>query len=120
MDSNTLALFADDTAIISNSGNLNMLIDKLQDHAAAMIKFFVKWKIKINADKTELLLTGHNGRPVSKKMMVAGQTVNSKTCVKYLGLHIDANLNFTKHINHTVTKAKVAMNLLHNILRSKH
>ncbi|KAK0160305.1 hypothetical protein PV328_007733 [Microctonus aethiopoides] len=60
---NTLALFADDTAVISNSGSYNILIDKM--HADIINKFSHKWKIKLNANKTEMLITSHNSRVVS-------------------------------------------------------
>lgn len=46
--------------------------------------------------------------------------VKSVDCVRYLGLHIDADLKFTKHINQTITKAKVAMSMIHKVLRNKH
>lgn len=119
-DNVNMALFADDTAIIANSGNYKLLIDKLEKHSREINKFFYKWKIKINIDKTELLITTHNKKSANTTMTFNEQAIKNKDCVKYLGLYIDANLNFTTHINHTVTKAKVAIGLIYNLLRNKY
>ena len=48
-----LALFADDTAIYSNSFKLNKTNDYLQRNITEFEKFYNKWKIRVNTDKTK-------------------------------------------------------------------
>lgn len=51
-----LALFADDTAILASSWKKALAVKRAQAHLIQIIKFFHKWKIKINAAKTEIII----------------------------------------------------------------
>lgn len=116
----TLALFADDTAIINNSGNYKLLMMKSSEQLGLVCKYFNKWKIKLNNNKTEVLITSHNRRHVTHVLKSNDISISNNKHVKYLGVYLDSNLTFTYHISQTITKAKVAISILHKMLRNKH
>lgn len=116
----TMALFADDTALIDNSGNYKLLLTKSSEHFKMIRDYFTNWKIKINDKKTELLITGFNGRHANFSMIENGINICNSKNVKYLGVYIDSNLNFTYHINHIVTKTKIAISILYKMLSNKY
>lgn len=95
---NTLALFADDTAVIANSGSLKLLKHKTSNHFDMINKYFYDWKIKINQQKTELLVVKHTKFNTKISIEYNGQLINELNSVKYLGIVIDAKLKFNKHV----------------------
>ncbi|GFT79576.1 RNA-directed DNA polymerase from mobile element jockey [Trichonephila clavipes] len=48
-----LCLYADDTAILSRHGNLNTLVENINEHLAHLEIWFSVWKIALNSSKTE-------------------------------------------------------------------
>lgn len=117
---NSIALFADDTASINNSGNYKLLMKKSSEHFKSIRDYFINWKIKINDNKTELLITGYNQRHVNYSINGNGINIGNSKYVRYLGVFIDSNLNFTHHINQIVIKAKIAINILYKMLNNKY
>ncbi|GBN69708.1 RNA-directed DNA polymerase from mobile element jockey, partial [Araneus ventricosus] len=51
-----LSIFADDTAILARNKNHNYVHLALNRHLKTLEDWFIKWKIQINADKTEALV----------------------------------------------------------------
>lgn len=119
MEDNSLALFADDTAIIANSGSHNILKRKISNHFVALNNYFNKWKIKINQQKTELLLVSSKNFNYKMDINSNGQLIKSVNSVKYLGIIFDSKLNFNKHIVTVIAKAKAAICILYNLIKNK-
>lgn len=116
----TLALFADDTAIINFSGKHKILMDKSIESIKLIYEYFYKWKIKPNINKTEILISNWNNRLSTQEIVINDQKISSKKFVRYLGVQLDANLNFTEHIKQIVIKAKIAISILYKLLNNKH
>lgn len=74
---NILSLFADDTAIITNSGKHKILFEKTISYVKQIFNYFHKWKIKPNESKTELLVSNCNGRHSLHSIDVNGQIVSN-------------------------------------------
>ena len=53
MEGCTLALYADDTTLISSSWRVKMLIARLQIYLDSVIDFFNDWKLTVNPTKTQ-------------------------------------------------------------------
>lgn len=51
-----LACFADDTATFTSSADIDLTISRLQLAIELVSEFFKKWKLKLNASKTEAIL----------------------------------------------------------------
>lgn len=114
----SLSLYADDTAIIANSKNHDLANKYIQDHVNQLTAYYNKWKIKINAAKTENIfftnkhLTNENIAPVT----IVNMKIEPKTHVKYLGLILDKKLSFTQQINAIKNKTATAKATLHTLL----
>ena len=57
-----------------------------------------KSKLTVNFEKTNIVVFNKNEKPNSNKLTIGPKTIESKDTVKYLGIHIDKELNFRKHI----------------------
>lgn len=94
----SVALFADDTAIMASSGSCKILMDKIAEHFELINEFFHKWKIKVNETKTNLLIIRHKNYKNKKietiKLTLKDQIITEQKYVKYLGVLIDRKLNF--------------------------
>ena len=59
-------------------------------------------KLKLNTDKTEVMLVGSASRVAldeSECANIGGNSVPFKMSVKYLGVHLDQTLSKQQHIN---------------------
>lgn len=112
-----LALFADDTAIISSSWDIDLAVTKANEHFQKIHEHLYRGKIKLNAGKTELIV-------FSRKMFdnkVISIEINdvkiiAKTSVKYLGVILDSKLDFKEHLKHARKKGYIAFHSLYNLL----
>lgn len=50
------AIYANDTALYSSSGNRRILVGRMQSHIDSVVKFFLDWKLTINPNKSEAIL----------------------------------------------------------------
>ncbi|KAG4068987.1 hypothetical protein HA402_005648 [Bradysia odoriphaga] len=111
--------YADDTAILSSAKQSNTIIKNLSDTLSKIHKYFVKWKIKINCDKTQAILFKFNQssrRTPSRDLYFNGSLISFKTEVTYLGMVIDHKLNFTRQIESCRTKALNSFKALYPLL----
>ena len=115
-----VSIYADDTAISLSSkiiddlqNDLNLDLLKLQDWLHAN-------KISLNVVKTQSLIIGSG--PKARKIesqpdappsfSIGDQSIKMITNSRYLGVQIDSNLNWDKHIDTIKTKANPALGLI--------
>jgi len=114
-----LALFADDTLLYSIGNTNNSVIKKLQNQIDLILPWLDQWRISINPSKTTAIIFS-NKRPIhTLKLKIRNIPINWSNSFKYLGIRIDNNLNFAKHIKQTLTKAKLTRFLLFPMLSNK-
>mgnify|MGYP002775233228 CR=1 FL=1 len=112
-----LALFADDTAIYSHSFKLNKANDYLQRNITEFEKFYNKWKIRVNTDKTKLIhFTKKTKEKNIKQLTFNNDIIKTEKEIKYLGVILDSKLNFNSHINKVTSKATGAITALYPLL----
>lgn len=113
-----IALFADDTAIVTQSTQLRQTNVYLQRHINKLENYFEKWKIKINTDKTTLTHFTHKKINQNTDTVTFYQNqINAVSHTKYLGVTLDRKLKHLKQITEATRKAKVAMNTISPLLR---
>lgn len=113
------AYYADDTALLSATKTTNKSIKNVQKAMEAIEIFSTRWKIKINATKTNFIIFPFNRarrRTPTINLRFQNNTIVPETTVKYLGVTIDQKLNFDKHIESTRNKATRAMCALYPML----
>ena len=101
-----IKIFADDTKIYHGVNDENN-VNKLQKSIDAMYEWTQKWLLQFNKEKCKIL---HLGNKNEKNKYFIGSddqriTLEESDLEKDLGVYIDPNLNFKKHINNTVKKA---------------
>ena len=95
--------------------NLNSALDVYS-------KYCLKWKLKINGDKSEAMFftrftsTRKNPR---RQLKISNTDIPWKLAVKYLGLIIDKRLTFKSHIENTVIKCEKVFRSLYSLLNRK-
>ncbi|GFT60396.1 RNA-directed DNA polymerase from mobile element jockey [Trichonephila clavipes] len=122
-DSSHLAMFADDTAVISQNKRFSVVISNLQHYVSSLELWLNDWKIKVNASKSACLMFTRRSRlPVGlTPVTIFGQPVPWVNVAKYLGLFLDAKLTFAYHIEQTRKKALAVHAMLKRLIsrRSK-
>ena len=115
-----IALFADDTALYSSSWRNEVAIKNLQIYINSLMKYYNKWKIKINEAKTEQVMFSlkKNRKPIPG-ITINGTTTIASPSAKYLGMHLDKKLLYWKHINETRIKIGKLTGLLYCLINRK-
>lgn len=116
------AFFADDTAIFCSGTNPNKITEKLCKSADQLSKYCLKWKIKLNAAKTQAIFFTKK----KSKDKLPGQTINLNGTplpwsnnIKYLGLNLDKTLTFKFHSVKTVERFMKYMKILYPLISRK-
>lgn len=96
-DRTHLALFADDIAIISESANKDLAKKNIQQHLDLITDYWHKWKLKINADKTQNIQFAKRRTDVStRNIRIGGTEIEDEPKVKYLGVILNKANYFGK------------------------
>lgn len=102
-----IALYADDTVIFASDRFIKKLVKSVCQTAKALIRYFTRWKISVNAEKTQLMF--HSKR-IKKQLPPNSITLNRVAIpralsVNYLGVHLDNRLTFKQHIEKAALRA---------------
>ena len=97
-------MFADDTNVYGTAHDLNICNKDMT--------YVVNWmsanKLTVNFEKTNIVVFNKNRKPNSNQLTIGPKTIESRDTAKYLGKHIDKELNFRKHI--TMVKQQTSTN----------
>ena len=94
-------LYADDTIIIQAHNNLENLIHNLEEELVGVDEWLTINKLTPNVKKCEsIFFTNARNHKFCANAVVKfrGSCLDSKDCVKYLGVHFDSKLTWEKHI----------------------
>ena len=95
--------FADDTTPYVSDLCLKTVMEKLEDHSDIAIAWFECNYMKLNTDKCHLLVLGHKFEEMWMK--VGKDSLWESKDVNLLGVTIDNDLKFDKHISNLCLKA---------------
>ena len=114
--------YADDTVIFTSSNDIDAIQDSLSQDLDNLSNWFRDNELIFNLKKgkSEVMLFGTGKRlnllqGCQVKLSVNGAPINTTTCYKYLGVHLDPTLNFKTHFRKIYTKAAGRVNLLRRI-----
>lgn len=117
------AFYADDTAILNRSLNPNKALKNIQNDIPEIETWCKTWKVKINATKSNLLLIKpkkHKHKlKTDTKIVLFNEEIPIKDEAKYLGVTLNKNLKWNKHITDVINKAKRAFHALKPIMSNK-
>ena len=108
-------LFADDTSLFDTSDNMYDSIPRLASDLSFISSWARKWKIKINASKTEGLLINKKANPnpyVIPKIQLNDCQVVFVNEHKHVGIWLNKKLDWKTHIANLASKANKRMGIL--------
>lgn len=116
----SLAVYADDTALIAHSVQARGVATKIAAGFQIVNDYFTKWKIKVNPTKTECLYVPFDGkkrRMPSRPLKLTNDTeIEYADAVRYLGVIIDKKLLFRKHTEKARMKASNAYRAIYGLM----
>ena len=108
-------LFADDTSLFDTSENMYESIPRLASDLELISSWAKKWKIKINASKTEGLLINKKinlHQYAIPKIQLNGCQVSFVNEHKHVGIWLNNKLDWKTHISKIASKANSRMGIL--------
>ena len=102
--------FADDTTPFVCDLELNTALNKLEENPAIALTWFEINYMKLNSDKCHLLVSGHHYEEMF--VNIEKDKIWESKSVKPLGITIDKELKFDKHIDQVCLKANKKLNVL--------
>ena len=106
-----IASFADDNTPYLSANDNTSLVKTLEDSACSIFKWFKNNQMQGNAGKCHVLLST-NEKIVTK---VDSAEIENSQSEKLLGVTIDSQLSFEKHINNICGKAKAKLSALSRV-----
>ena len=112
--------FADDTMLFSIVKNPELSANDLNHDLGVIHQWAHQWKLEYNPDPTkqatEVLFSCKTSNPNHPHIMFNGTVVAKMNEQKHLGLILDSNLSFKKHINEKIIKAKKNLGIIKVVL----
>jgi exonuclease III len=112
-----MVLFADDTNILISGENQNIVQSRLNNVMMDIQRWFTLNNLIINAGKTLAISfhTTQNKKPVVPYIQYKGVEVPYTTDTKFLGVFINENMKWTKHIRHLSSKLNTSIYMIRSL-----
>ncbi len=117
-----LALYADDTAILTQNSNIQLAFQKLQNSVNEITQWFNKWRLFLNPIKCETKIFTLKTPEIPPNIKINNSEINwnpQDQAIKYLGISLDKKLNWNLHINLKLAQAYSRLSLLFPILNRR-
>ena len=111
-------LFADDTNVFLSSPNFNTLVNTLNAELPKLSTWFKSNMLSLNLQKTNFIYFKHpRKQPIGHhfEIKIDNTILEMKTHTKFLGVFINENLNWSNHINYTLTPISRNVGVLHKL-----
>ena len=92
---------------------MDALVDIIENDASILIKWFRENYLKMNEDKCHLLITNQENKSVSA--IIGKETIKNSESAKLLGITIDNQLRFDKHVAIICEKENLKLHALARI-----
>lgn len=120
LKSSTIHHYADDSQVMitSHVDNLALANDKLNKDLESLFDISSAHKLKLNSTKTELMVFGptqlRNQAKALLNIKINDVRINISEYSKNLGLWLDENLRFTKHVNYLCQSSYIILKQLYS------
>lgn len=96
-----LSLYADDTAAYTSSYRTDTIHNRLNTTLTKINRYFTKWKIKINNQKTQAIIFTKRRPNMPPQLITNGTSIKWNNKIKYLGLIFDRGTDiYRAHYKH--------------------
>ena len=107
--------YADDNTLSHSGNNLEGLVKILENESTILINWFGDNQMKANPDKFQAIAIGKKTKNGDIKFNLDGNEIKCEEEVKLLGVTIDYQLKFDRHISEICKKASRQLNVLKRI-----
>lgn len=108
-----LSIFADDIMIAYTHYRAKTAQTKLNNYLRELTEFFNKWKLKLNLDKCRSIIfkgrpgsVCRNARKFIPSIKIENTIINNTNIIKYLGIVLQSDMQYTRHVDHVLQKGK--------------
>ena len=108
-------LFADDTNLLCSGKNLEILIKTMNSELEKLSLWFKINKMSLNIEKTNFMLFGNKKCVQIDKVLLDNNVVTQVTDTKFLGVLLDNELNWKKHIGLVENKVSKGIGILYKM-----
>ena len=112
---NVNALFADDVGILATARTIEEAQEKAQNAVDIVVRWSKEWRLTLNATKSEATIFTTDRRRESKstaKIFIDGKRIPFNKSPKFLGVYLDRELTFGKHVEEITKKANGKLRML--------
>ena len=108
------AMFADDVAILATAPTIKAAKEKAQRTVDVVVKWSEEWRLTLNSSKSESSLFTTNRKEAKNEVsiFIHKKRIPFNPTPKFLGVYLDRELTFVKHVTEIATKAKSKMRML--------
>ena len=110
--------YADDNTLSFHSPDFNHLIKVLQRESDVLLDWFKINGMQANPDKFQAIAVGKRTFNENPTFNIGNASISCDESVKLLGVDIDFNLSFDKHISNVCSKATQQLNVLKRLGRN--
>jgi len=109
-------LFADDTCLILANKNID-IFEKMGDQEFNKVDRWMRHsKLSLNYGKTVFMIfNSHNKQSCPFRVQIGSNLINRVNSTKYLGMHLDHNLNWDTHISKLENKLSCYSGIFYSI-----
>jgi len=111
---NTNVLFADDVGILATARTIEEAETKAQKSVDIVSDWSKKWRLTLNSTKSEscIFTTNRKESEVRANICIDGKAIPFNCTPKFLGVYLDRELTFSKHVSEIAVKAKSKLKML--------
>ena len=107
-----LKLFADDSLIFREIRTIEDAI-ALQKDLESLTQWSKKWQMSFHPSKCQLVMTINSKRhKISHQYKMLGQPLENVDSIQYLGVHIQNDLKWDRHVNYITNKANRSLGFI--------
>ena len=116
VQSNT-QLFADDCIFYRRIKNQRQC-DILQDYICKLASWEKKWRMPFHPDKCSTIRVSRSRNPVVREYSLKGHVLTSEDSTRYLGVKMQTNMAWNKHMDQTIKKGNSMIGFLRRHLKA--
>ena len=110
--------YADDNTVSCYGHNVNDVKRDLENVLVKMLNWFKENEMKVNNEKSQLILFSRTGIHTEEFIIVGGSEIQNQTVVKLLGVYHDNLLLFDDQVDEICRKAGKKLNVLGRLSKS--
>lgn len=109
--------YADDLGMSTQVIRFEVAERVLQQDIYRMKRYYVRWRLKLNDQKTEVAIFHLNNQQASRQLdvYIDGVRLNHNHVPCYLGIPLDRSLTYKDHLNKLSQKVKTRVNLVQKL-----